>query len=959
MRATLNSIFDVRSGEWGRVLLMQLQVFLLIAVLLVTKPAANGLFLAEYGPRFLPYMFIAAALWAAVISTVYSKLLNRFSLLRLNIWSLAVSLVLLLLFISLLSVSRAHVAFWFYLWVALFGLLSASQFWMMANLVFDIRQAKRLFGFIGAGAIAGGITGGYLVSLLTPLIGTQGILLVGAGLLLPCPFISYFIYGRYVSREQRDSVRGLGGNKRVTDSTPFSLLRGSRHLMYLAAIVGIGVLVAKMVDYQFSALASDLYQEEDRLTAFFGFWFSTFNVIALLIQLLVTRRVVHRVGVTGAMLFLPGGIALGSMMMIFIPGLGAAIVARLADGALKQSINRAASEMLFLPLPEDLKNRTKTFIDVFVDSAAGGLSGLLLVVLIDGLGLSPIELTPAILIGVALWVFFIFLVRGEYMDSFRSQLVGLSKKTDKKRFRSNHKAVLDGLLRVLDMGEIAGENRLLYVLDQAGNLRDERFTAPIRKLLYHESPIIRARALRTLYLYPKADPVVEEEANRMLSDESPRVRIAAFDYLLARAPERMSYTIEGYLDSNDPAIAGPALVSIISETVGNPAMRERLRVEQRLDEHLAALEEMPPAEATRWAPHLLQAAGRAGTTESLSFIGEMLESTDEESVKQAILAAGESRRREWVSPLIHLLSNGVYRPYASAALVQYGAKLFSLLPEMMKQGQLPIEDARRLPDVLERINRQEAVDFLFGFISDYHYNDLALRMEALRSLNAMRRDFPQLVFPGDRVFRLITEEARLYEDSLQTLLIQEQRELPQNPAIRKARTNLADLLRHRLEGNLDRLFRSLGLRYQPEDIVPIFESIKEGDHRLRLSALEFLDNLLENQLKRLLVPLVESTILPEEGARPLRRLSDEELDLRERECFLHLLSGRDYRLQLAVLELMEQDPRPNNFELLLQFSQSPVEAIREQALRALVATKRVNRPRRRKRLRLPLGRGGE
>ncbi len=54
MRATLNSIFDVRSGEWGRVLLMQLQVFLLIAVLLVTKPAANGLFLAEYGPRFYP-----------------------------------------------------------------------------------------------------------------------------------------------------------------------------------------------------------------------------------------------------------------------------------------------------------------------------------------------------------------------------------------------------------------------------------------------------------------------------------------------------------------------------------------------------------------------------------------------------------------------------------------------------------------------------------------------------------------------------------------------------------------------------------------------------------------------------------------------------------------------------------------------------------------------------------------
>nr|WP_262496369.1 hypothetical protein [Nonlabens ulvanivorans] len=41
----------------------------------------------------------------------------------------------------------------------------------MANVIFNIREAKRLFGFIGAGGIAGGIAGGYVTSILVPFTG--------------------------------------------------------------------------------------------------------------------------------------------------------------------------------------------------------------------------------------------------------------------------------------------------------------------------------------------------------------------------------------------------------------------------------------------------------------------------------------------------------------------------------------------------------------------------------------------------------------------------------------------------------------------------------------------------------------------------------------------------------------------------------------------------------------------
>ena len=47
----------------------------------------------------------------------------------------------------------------FYIYGMLLGVLLTSQFWTLANGIYDPRQAKRLFGFIGGGISLGGATG--------------------------------------------------------------------------------------------------------------------------------------------------------------------------------------------------------------------------------------------------------------------------------------------------------------------------------------------------------------------------------------------------------------------------------------------------------------------------------------------------------------------------------------------------------------------------------------------------------------------------------------------------------------------------------------------------------------------------------------------------------------------------------------------------------------------------------
>ena len=51
-----------------------------------------------------------------------------------------------------------------YLFGQILGILLISQFWTLANDVYDARQAKRLFGFIGGGASLGGALGAGLTA---------------------------------------------------------------------------------------------------------------------------------------------------------------------------------------------------------------------------------------------------------------------------------------------------------------------------------------------------------------------------------------------------------------------------------------------------------------------------------------------------------------------------------------------------------------------------------------------------------------------------------------------------------------------------------------------------------------------------------------------------------------------------------------------------------------------------
>ena len=414
-------VFDLKEDELKKTLLLQLNIFLLITTLLIVKPTINSLFLSELTSSALPLGYVLTAIMAIVGSYFYDKILERKPLNKVIEGTIIGAVVSLIIFGIAFTFNLAGglILYIPYIWVAIFGLLTASQFWILANLVYNVREAKRVFGFIGAGAIAGGIFGGYLTSLLTTFLRTESLLFVAAILLACCLPIVKYIWKNEVVHLSNFQVSYRSTPK---GDSPLKLIKQSKLLSLIAIVIGLSVLVAKLVDYQYSDYASRLITDPEKLTSFFGFWFSTLSVISLLVQLFLTQRIVGTFGVGKSLFWLPSGILMGSFLLLFLPQLWVIIGIKVVDGSLKQSVNKAATELLSIPIPIETKKKTKTFTDVVVDSIATGLAGFILIFFINGLNISSTYISLIIIALISLWIFFIYHLRLEYIISFKDLL---------------------------------------------------------------------------------------------------------------------------------------------------------------------------------------------------------------------------------------------------------------------------------------------------------------------------------------------------------------------------------------------------------------------------------------------------------------------------------------------------------------------------------------------------------
>jgi hypothetical protein len=140
----------------------------------------------------------------------------------------------------------------FYLAGLILGVLLISQFWTLANIVYDPRQAKRLFGFIGGGAPLGGIAGSAIASYAKQ-IGSVNLILPSAVFMALCGLLVITI----IKREHVESgPAAVKDEKGVSATEAFDLLRKSKHLQIIALVISFAAVGASIIEQQLNMAAA-------------------------------------------------------------------------------------------------------------------------------------------------------------------------------------------------------------------------------------------------------------------------------------------------------------------------------------------------------------------------------------------------------------------------------------------------------------------------------------------------------------------------------------------------------------------------------------------------------------------------------------------------------------------------------------------------------------------------------
>lgn len=862
--------FAIHQGEELRALLMLAYIFLVISSLLIIKPVGNALFLSQFGVAQLPAAFILVAVFAALITILYSRLARKLPLNILVIRSLYTFIICLAVFRVLFYIRplESLALYLFYIWVAIFALIATSQFWVLANLVFNAREARRLFGFIGSGGIAGGIFGGYLTNFLAPLIGTANLLFVCIFFLYLCIPITQTVW--------RHSLEGGSDFQTPQELSahpllyPFKLLRKSPLLTLLAGLVGISVLTAKVVDYEFSAVAAAHIADQDKLAAFFGFWLSNLNIVSLLIQLFVTRRVVGVFGVGTSLFFLPVGILLGAFAILAFPALWAAVLLKVSDGSLKQSINRSGMELLALPVPAEIKNQAKTFIDVFIDSFATGVGGILLSIFAVGLGFSVRQVSLIIIVLVVAWLYLVVQIRREYLRSFRRKIGREKEPPAPSAAGLAGESVLGGLIQALEKGE---ERQVLPALRMVKEIHNPVFIPSFKKLITHPSRAVRLEVLENIYFYKNGDFLAEVRA--LVNDPDQEIKTRAIEYLFRHSPGDPIGLAKQYLANEDYRVRGAALLAIARESRKNQALKEIFRIRELIEESIRQIsraQDEAQAEFTKIT--CARAIGAVNEPALYPHLHAFFGAASPAVLKAAIVGAAQTGQREFIPELLRCLGNPTVWHYARQALSSFGLNLIDMLASYLENPETEPAIRRNIPRVLASMGVQKSVEVLLRHL-DQPNSDI--RDAVLKGLTRLRVKFPHLKFDESRVSRQIGAECENY---LENLAMQQALAAPEAPVQQsgqpqegtESRQKLEKTLGRQLEQNLERIFRLLILLYPSEDIYSAYLGIqKTGAPEVQASALEFLENLLEPGLKRTLIPILETVIRETTPADLLKR----------------------------------------------------------------------------------------
>ena len=406
--AVLAPVVDVRSGEVAPMFASMLWIFLALTAYYIIKPIRSTVLQTDIGVDNKAYALLATTAFVGVFAYVYGKIVPRVARNRLIIATFVIFIACLSLFALVMPIGGKALGYVFYIWVSTFNLMVVSQFWSLAADVWTKEEGKRLFGFIGVGAVGGGIFGTVVVSGFAKSLSIYQMLFLAAGILGACLGLALYILHFAQKRTTADDLEKESKGdapppaKSQQAENAIALVFGSPYLLLIALMMLLVNLVNTSNEWVFDKVLSRENLSKEELNAFYARYYLFQNVITFCIQFFLTSRIQRRFGARVALLFLPLVGMAGGLTFLILPTLFVIRSLKIAENATDYSIQANTRELLYLPVSKIEKYSAKNFNDTFVvragDALAAGLIQVAVVMLIPMFGDAGLK----ILIGVNL-----------------------------------------------------------------------------------------------------------------------------------------------------------------------------------------------------------------------------------------------------------------------------------------------------------------------------------------------------------------------------------------------------------------------------------------------------------------------------------------------------------------------------------------------------------------------------
>ncbi len=841
--ALILDIFKVRPNEARRTGLAFVYLFAAIGAFIVGRVARTVFFLEI--PEFkqlLPFAYVGTAVTVSLSVTIYQRVERILRRDRTNAVTLALLTVVTIAFRFALAVNHSVAAWAFYFWVEIYGTFAVIQFWQLAGELFHAREAKRLFAVIGAGGVMANVVIGVAVNWAVQHMGTENLLfLIAACFLLA--LVMVVLLGRDASREL-ESARG-----RKKSNTPVlqQRLLSSQHVRLLAMVVVVTYLVSTIVDYQFQAIVGDSITSKDARSAYLGGFYAWTGVFAGVVQLFFVSRILERGGLLVALSILPATLLAGSIglgLVPLLPALAMVVFTKGAENSLRYTVNDSTVQLLYLPLPQAMRSRAKTFIDGVLKPISVGAAGLMLAAAVGSLGAFvpalkglPALSTSTLAWGVALllagWLTLLVRLRRVYVQSLVQTLEQRRLDFANASFEIKDESTLQTLAVAMKGSRIGDVLHALELLANVPARARESLDGHVSALLSHPSADVRVAALRLLALTPDKPDNVEVIARR-LDDAEPLVRAAAVQALTAIQRENASDLVSPLLTDPDVGVRAATVAGLIRHGGLDGVVRSagELKAMTTSDDYRAR-------ERAAWI------LGEVGVATFYQPLVPLLKDADVRVRRAAIEAAGKLASPQLIAALVEALSAPRLAGAAVNALVRVGPRGEEAAAKLLADEKADREGRLQATRVLARFTDGTSVAAL---TTELDSADPRIRSAVVKALLRLEAADVRLVMNVKAVRKTLRDEARRYFE-----LLAAERD------VGSASPLLADALKHRLRTTRERILGLVALLGRDASVDAAIRNLASSKAAVRGNAIEVLDNLLEKDDKHLVIPVVDDT----------------------------------------------------------------------------------------------------